>query len=128
MIINNLLPYTKPLTKDRFYCICGSNLPIDKWCCNFENMIGMNVKHSNNPSLNWHLNTFGNLVIQFHMDEKISKNIYDYFENTKTIKNLDLVKLLKILNLRSNFKITITKNTELSNQITKSVLNIFKNN
>lgn len=116
----------KPLTKDRFYCVCGSDLPIDKWCCDFENGIGMKVKYSNNPSLNWHLNTFGNLIIQFHMDEKISKELYDYFEATKTIKNLDLTKLLKILNLKGNFRITITKNTALSNQIKKSVLNIFK--
>jgi len=118
----------KPLTKNRFYCICGSDLPIDKWCCDFENNIGMNVKYSNNATLNWHLNIFGDFVIQFHMDKKISKKLHNYFENTKTIKNLDLTVLLKILNLKGNFKITITKNTALSAQVIKSAMALFRNN
>ena len=110
----------------RFYCLCGSNTPLDKWSSNFENKIGMNVMHSKDAAKNWDLQIYYDLIAQFHIDLKIMNKIDNFFNKYKSIKDIDLKEFIDIMNFKGNIKVIITKNKEIANQIKKDTLKLFK--
>jgi len=114
-----------PINK-RFYCLCGSNTPLDKWACNFENKIGMKVIFNKDAAKHWDLHVYKDIIVQFHINKKIMGKIDNFFGEYKSIKDIDLKRFIDILNFKDNIKVIITRNHELANQIIKSTLELFE--
>ena len=83
-IINKNIINKKEPKNRRFYCLCGSNTSLDKWACDFENKIGMNVKYSKDAAQNWDVHIYYDFIIQFYIDTQIISMINKFFNNASS--------------------------------------------
>jgi len=111
---------------NRFYCLCGSNTPLDKWSTAYENKIGMHVKYGKGVAKQWDVQIYGDLVVQFHIDSFIMTKINNFFIKNKNINGLNPKEIIDILNLNGNMKVIIHKNSLIAEEIRKDTLRYFK--
>lgn len=110
----------------RFYCLCGSDTPLDKWSTAYENKIGMNVKIVKGVAKQWDIQIYGDLIVQFHIDPSIMAKIDQFFIKHKDIKDLNPKEIIDLLNLKGSIKIIIHKNSLLAEELKKDTLEYFK--
>lgn len=114
------------VNSNKFYCLCGSNTYLDKWCCDFENKIGLHIKYKKDIAQNWDLHLYKDLIIQFHIDPTIMAALDKFFEISKSIKDICLRKLIDILNKKGRINVIITKNRHVAEQIREATLKNFR--
>ena len=111
---------------NRFYCLCNSNTPLDKWSTSYENKIGMHVKIVEGIAKQWDIQVYGDLIIQFHIDSSIMSKIDQFFKKNKNINELNPKDIIDLLNLNGNIKVIIHKNSLMAKEIKKDTLKYFK--
>ncbi|MBL7051480.1 MAG: hypothetical protein ISS01_00155 [Nanoarchaeota archaeon] len=97
--------------KSGFFCICGAESEIDKFCCNYEQKIGINVLQSKDKGLHWNVNVMGDLIFSFYGDDEINKEIHDFFKKYKDLKSLDLDQLTGLLEKKGLFRVVVLKDS-----------------
>lgn len=117
---------TKGPNTRKTYCLCGSDTPLDRWCTDFENSIGMNVKIVPGVARQWGVHVYGDLVIQFHREPKVGQRIDEFFETHKSIKDVDPNELRNIFDIKGIFKVIVHKNRLMADEIKKETLEYFR--
>lgn len=107
------------------YSVSTGNTPLDKNICRFYKRIGLKV--GINPSnkffdREYYVGTYGDLVIQSRLPEKIVKDLDDFFKKNTTLENFDLQKLSKIVNQRIEVKLTVIRNKNMARHINQSII------
>ena len=70
----------------------------------------------------YYVGTYGDLVVQTRYSDKIVNLLDQFFKKSKTLKDLDLIKLSEIVNKKIPVKLTVIKNLEMAKQINKSII------
>ena len=123
---NNWWPLLYPMDEVRIfkklqskiYGVTALNYPINNWCCDFEREIGINVVFTNKKEdFEWTRNVFGDLLIKLYLDEKVNKEIKDFFEKNRNFRGIDLKELIRIIHLEGNFKLVAIKDSARAKKI-----------
>ncbi len=107
------------------YQLIINNTILDRYISKSYNKIG--VKTTNNKSnssfdKSYCVATYGDLIVQTTYPEKIVKELDKFFKEQKTIENLDLPKLIKIVKQKIPMKLTVIKNLAMAKQINKTII------
>lgn len=107
------------------YAIGTVSTPLDRNVQRFYNSVG--VKFSINPSLSsfdksYYVGTYGDLIVQTTLPDKLVKELDNFFKKNKTIEDLNLKELSDIVNRKIQVKLTVIKNLEMAKQINKSII------
>jgi hypothetical protein len=107
--------------KSNIYCICGADSPIDKFCCCFENKIGINVLFVKNQNINWNVNIMGDLVFSMYGDNSINEQLHQFFEKNKDLKNFELDKLVSLLQKKGGFRVLVVKDSTFAQSVLQEI-------
>ncbi|MFH0701297.1 MAG: hypothetical protein V2A62_02585 [Candidatus Woesearchaeota archaeon] len=109
----------------RSYILCTENMPLDRSIVRFHDKIGVKmviVPSSSNFDKSHYIGTYGDLIIQAKYPPEIVKKLDLFFKKNKTIEDLDLAELSKIVNTTIPIKMTVIRNLEMAKQINVSIL------
>jgi hypothetical protein len=107
--------------KSDFFCFCRSDTPIDRYCSNFENDIGLKVLHSTDPKINWNVNIMGDLIFTFYSDSENHSEIGKYFDRNKDMKDLDLRELISLLEKKGRFRVVVLRDSKFAKNVLEEV-------
>jgi len=110
----------------RFYCLCGSDTPLDRWATTYENAIGMNVRVQKGTAENWNVHVYGDVLIQFNLDPEIGRRIDAFFEKNKSIESYNPKELLDVLSAKAKHTVLIYKDHALAERIRDETTKAFK--
>ncbi len=110
----------------RTYCLCGSDTPLDRWCTDFENSIGMNVKIVPGAAKQWGTHVYGDLILQFHREATVSRKMDEFFEKSTSIDTIDPSELRELFDQKGNFKVIVHKNKLMADEIKAETMKHFK--
>tara|TARA_Y100000310_G_scaffold314887_1_gene364741 strand:- start:4860 stop:5705 length:846 start_codon:yes stop_codon:yes gene_type:complete len=111
--------------KSEFLCVCSSNSPIDKYCREYNNSIGLKAIYSTDKKLHWNVNIFGDLIITYYSDPGISQEVHNFFSKHKDFKTLDLKKLIELVDKKGRFRILIVKDSIFAKTVLASEIHLF---
>jgi hypothetical protein len=66
--------------------------------------------------------TYGEIIAEARYPEKLVKELDTFFRKNKTLEELDLNELAKIVNKKYPMKTTIIKNLQMAKQINQSII------
>ncbi|MEK6932618.1 MAG: hypothetical protein AABW56_02375 [Nanoarchaeota archaeon] len=111
------------------YILSTDNTPLDKNIRKFYLSIGVKMYISPSSSSfdkSYYVGTYGDMIIESRYPRNLVKELDNFFKINKTIENLSLNDLSKIVNKRSSIKLTVIKNLEMAKQINKSIISQIK--
>ncbi len=103
--------------KSKFYGIHGSLSPIDKYCSDYNKSIGIIGFYSKDPKIHWNVIVMGDLIFSFYGDDSINKEVHQFFDKYKDLKNLDLKLLTDIIEKKGKFRVLVLKDSLYSKKI-----------
>ncbi len=111
------------------YILSTGYSPLDKYIKKFYKEI--NVELIINPSTStfergYYVGTYGNMIIQTQYPPELVKELDLFFKKNKSIDNLNLEELFRIVNKKISIKLTVIKDLSMAKQINKSILNEIK--
>ena len=107
------------------YTVITSNTPLDKKMERYYRKIGVKTKIDKSSSSfdkSYYVGTYGDLVVQTVYPKKLVKELDLFFKANRSLEELDLSKLLAIVNQQIPVKLTVIQNLEMAKQINKSIL------
>lgn len=107
------------------YALSMNNTVLDRYISKFYNGIGVKTVNKNSNSIfdkSYCVATYGDLIVQTTHPEKIYKELDAFFKKQKTIENLDMATLIKIVKQKIPMKLTVIKNLEMAKQINKTII------
>ena len=107
------------------YILSVGNTPLDRQIAKFYSAINIksHIQHSTSSfDKSYYVGTYGDLIVQTRYPEEITKLLDSFFKKSKTLKDLDLIELSKIVNKKISIKLTVIKNLEMAKQINNSIL------
>lgn len=107
------------------YIVNSGNTSLDNQIIKFYNKIGINAHIAPSSSTfdkGYYVGTYGDLVVQTQYPEEIIKRMDSFFKKSKSLKDLDLVELSNIVNMKIKMSLTVIKNLNMAKQINKSIL------
>ncbi len=107
------------------YVLSIGDTPLDRYVWRFYKKVGLKIAF--HPSLSsfdksYYVGTYGETIVQVHYPKEVVDNLEKFFRKNKTIENLDLTKLSKIVNQKQEVKLTIIKNLSMAKQINQSII------
>jgi DNA-binding Lrp family transcriptional regulator len=108
----------------KFYCLCGSYTPLDKWACDYERSIGMHVMHKESAT-NFSVHVYGDVIIQFNTDPAIVLDIDSFYKSSAPM-TYNPKRLIDIQNKKARHTVMMYKNSMLADQIRREVMSLFK--
>ena len=114
-------------TNERFYCLCGSDTPLDCWATKYENTIGMHVRIQKGTAENWNVHVYGDVLIQFNLDPAINRQIDLFFSESRGIDSYNPKKLMDALSEKAKHTVLIYKDPLLAERIRNETVKTFNN-
>jgi len=107
------------------YALIYSDTPLDNYTRRFYEAIKIktrNIKSQKEFDNNYHVGTYGEIIIQAKYSKSINNKINELFIKTKSLEDLDLKKLHDIINEKTEIKLVVIKNLEMAKQINKTII------
>lgn len=105
------------------YGLCRGKTPLDKWCVEFENVIGLSSKCGIDVAQDCDRYVYDDYVIQVFIPLELIKRIDQIFEGSTRILDLDFRTLFKhIYEKKTTVQVIVSKNPKLANRIRKETL------
>ncbi|MBT3985639.1 hypothetical protein HOD38_04860 [archaeon] len=133
---NNWWPLLYPMEERRIfskikadvYGITALKYTLNKWCCEYEKSIGINVHFTpTKDGIQWTHNVFGDLLFNIYLDEDINKKIVKFFNKNRDFRGINLRELIEIIHEKGNFKLVVIKDTAFTKSVLETELKLFKN-
>ena len=107
------------------YAVSTGSTPLDRFVWKFYKKIGL-IVHTY-PSISridreYYVGTYGDIIVQAHYPKEILDSMDNFFKKTKDVENLDLTELSKIVNKKTQVKLTVIKNLSMAKQINQSII------
>jgi len=109
----------------RAYSLMTSDTILDRNIAKFYRRLGLTIATipSNSKFDNsYYVATYGEIIAEARYPEKLVKELDTFFRKNKTLEELDLNELAKIVNKKYPMKTTIIKNLQMAKQINQSII------
>jgi len=107
--------------KSKFYGIHGSKTPIDNYCADYNQKIGIINLFSKDPKIHWNVIVMGDLIFSFYGDDNINKEIKSFFDSHKNLKSLNLKLLTDIIEKKGKFRVLVLKDSIYARNILSEI-------
>lgn len=133
---NNWWPLLYPMEQKRIfskikaqvYGITALDFPINRWCVDFEQSVGLRVHFTpTKEGIEWTHNVFGDLLFNIYLDKGINEKIRDFFNKNREFRGIDLKELINIIHEKGQFKLVVLKDTAFTKSILDKELKLFEN-
>lgn len=107
------------------YILTTGNSPLDKYLKKFYSEIGIKITIDNSTSdfdKSYYVGTYGETVVQTHYPKELVKELETFFRKNRSLENLNLGDLSKIVSKKIEIKLTVIKDEHLAKQINKSII------
>nr|MBA4404679.1 hypothetical protein [Nanoarchaeum sp.] len=111
------------------YALSVGNTQLDKKLWEFYNKIGVKsyINHSSSSfDKSYYVGTYGETIVQVQYPKILVNALDKFFNKNKSLSDLDLDSLLKIVNKKVKINMTVIKNLEMAKQINNSILSQIK--
>ena len=109
----------------RCYSLTLGTTSLDRFVTRFYKSLGLKsviVPAHGLFDKSYYVATYGELVIQTQYPARLTKLLESFFGKHKSMDDVDLNELSKIVNMRIPLKLTVIKNQAMAEQINKSIL------
>lgn len=108
----------------RFYYLCEGDSPIDRWCCDVERRMGLNVKQAaGNAKCDTAI--FGDMIFQIYLPEDFISSIAKLYR-AQRIEQVDFDSLLKLVRQPRRIRVVVVKNSEFASILRDNILKHFR--
>lgn len=107
----------------RFYFICGSDTPVDRWCCDVERKMGFNVLHAK-PIAGCDMVIFGDLIFQIYLPEEFIADLEKLYRSP-SVEKLDMDVLLSLIKHPRRIRVLALRNAELARSLRQGIMKHF---
>lgn len=79
----------------KYFFLCASDTVVDRWCSEFEKIMGFNIQHDSGCAALCDVQVFGDIVFQIFIPKKTMQTIDNIYRNTKSIDTLNKQQLIE---------------------------------
>jgi hypothetical protein len=114
------------LHKIKIYNLTNGNTVLDKWEKKFYGKYGRYQINPDSTEIKTALNVFGEYIIQYDYPEEIYSRLEEFYQSTKDLETLDLIKIADILRFKTKIKVMVMKNKTIADKLREEILSKFK--
>lgn len=107
------------------HIVSTGNTPLDRSIQRFYTQIGVTMHlHPSSSSFDrgYYFGTYGDIIVQTKYPAELVVGLDQFFKKNKTIEDLDLQALSKIVHQKTPIKLTVIRNLEMAKQLNRSLL------